>query len=153
MLERRRCTHAALKGAEVEAAIRVGARLWPAARLLSTWIEEHPTTVRNATVLELGCGAGLPSLVAVLAGARRVVATDFPDAPMIANVQLNLNTHLAHLSVRVCPLFCTLCLPLSHTPQNSNVPRFSSHTKLGDNVSGSTSGSACWTVIKICLVG
>ncbi len=52
------------------------AELWPAARALA----ESLPAVRGLRVVELGCGLGLPSLVAAAKGAR-VTATDWsPDA-------------------------------------------------------------------------
>jgi len=41
-------------------------------------------------VLELGAGAGLPSLVCALKGARRVVVTDYPDPDLIENLHVNV---------------------------------------------------------------
>lgn len=53
--------------------------LWPAAEGLAEYLDENPNLVRNKTVLELGCGLGLPSLVASHLGGK-VLATDFhPD--------------------------------------------------------------------------
>lgn len=56
-----------------------GHRLWNAAAWVSHSIDEsHPLlNVSGKCVLELGAGAGAPSLVASLNGARRVVATDY----------------------------------------------------------------------------
>ncbi len=52
------------------------AELWPAARALADALPD----VREARVVELGCGLGLPSLVAAAKGAM-VTATDWsPDA-------------------------------------------------------------------------
>src|SRR6476661_3568645 len=54
------------------------ADLWPSAVLLARTIAGR--ALRGARVLELGCGLGLPSLAAALAGGR-VLATDWaPDA-------------------------------------------------------------------------
>lgn len=50
-------------------------------------------------MLELGAGAGLPSLVAAILGARRVVVTDYPDADLIAN----LNHNIANISAAKDP--------------------------------------------------
>jgi nicotinamide N-methyltransferase len=47
--------------------------------------------VNNKTVLELGAGAGLPSLVCALNGAARVVITDYPDADLIENLRYNID--------------------------------------------------------------
>lgn len=53
--------------------------LWPAAEALARYLNDHPQLVKGKTVLELGCGLGLPSLVASYLGGE-VLATDFhPD--------------------------------------------------------------------------
>jgi predicted nicotinamide N-methyase len=54
------------------------AELWPSGAALARAVAERP--LAGARVLELGCGLGLPSLAAGLAGAH-VLATDWaPDA-------------------------------------------------------------------------
>jgi predicted nicotinamide N-methyase len=58
------------------------AELWPSARVLARRV--GALALRGARVLELGCGLGLPSLAAALAGGR-VLATDWsPDAVAFA---------------------------------------------------------------------
>lgn len=53
--------------------------LWPAAEALTSFLEKNPKLVRGKRVLELGCGLGLPSLVATHLGGE-VLATDYhPD--------------------------------------------------------------------------
>lgn len=66
-----------------------GHHIWNAARTISTFLEEHPHQIAHRTVLELGAGAGLPSLVCALRGAARVVTTDYPDADLIDNLRWN----------------------------------------------------------------
>jgi predicted nicotinamide N-methyase len=52
--------------------------LWPSARVLAAQVAAR--ALRGARTLELGCGLGLPSIAAALAGGR-VLATDWsPDA-------------------------------------------------------------------------
>jgi nicotinamide N-methyltransferase len=46
--------------------------------------------VEGKTVLELGAGGGLPSLVCALNGAAQVVVTDYPDADLIENLRYNI---------------------------------------------------------------
>ena len=41
-------------------------------------------------MLELGAGAGLPSIICAALGAASVVVTDYPDAHVIANMQHNV---------------------------------------------------------------
>lgn len=53
------------------------ADLWPSGRVLGAHLAEHPPPP-GARVLEVGCGLGLPSLVALRAGAD-VLATDWYD--------------------------------------------------------------------------
>ena len=47
--------------------------------------------MQNKTVLELGAGAGLPSLICATQGASKVVVTDYPDADLVANLQHNID--------------------------------------------------------------
>jgi predicted nicotinamide N-methyase len=55
------------------------AELWPSALALADVVADRD--VRGLDVLELGCGLGLPSLVAARAGAR-VLATDWADGAL-----------------------------------------------------------------------
>ena len=53
--------------------------LWPAARGLADYLWQERKTLNGKNVIELGCGLGLPSILAAKLGAR-VHATDFhPD--------------------------------------------------------------------------
>lgn len=45
-------------------------------------------------ILELGAGAGVPSLMAVRAGAQRVITTDYPDDELIVNIRKNIDNLL-----------------------------------------------------------
>lgn len=60
----------------------------------------HPLDVKacikGKSVLEMGAGAGLPSLLCGLMGARLVVATDYPDDDLVDNLQHNLDSHGSH---------------------------------------------------------
>lgn len=42
-------------------------------------------------MLELGAGAGLPSLVCAIKGAAQTVVTDYPDADLIENLRYNID--------------------------------------------------------------
>jgi predicted nicotinamide N-methyase len=73
-------------------AIPYYAILWPAAHGLARYLWDHRAELRGGTrVIELGCGLGLPSILAARLGAR-VLATDFhPDtgAWLLHNAALN----------------------------------------------------------------
>jgi predicted nicotinamide N-methyase len=74
------------------------ADLWPSALALARAIGVR--ALRGAPTLELGCGLGLPSIAAALAGGR-VLATDWaPDA--IAMTRRNAALNGAELETLVC---------------------------------------------------
>ena len=55
--------------------------LWPAAQGLSIYLSKMGEWLKGKTVIELGCGLALPSMVCAKLGAK-VTATDFhPDVP------------------------------------------------------------------------
>jgi len=58
--------------------------------VIADYIEEFPDVVKGKYVLELGAGAALPSIVAAMNGAAKVVATDYPDADLIENIEYNI---------------------------------------------------------------
>lgn len=57
--------------------------LWNGSRVISDYFETNPDVVRDKTVLELGAGAGLPSIAAAMLGAKKVVMTDYPDHEIV----------------------------------------------------------------------
>ncbi|EGS19783.1 nicotinamide N-methyltransferase-like protein [Thermochaetoides thermophila DSM 1495] len=65
--------------------------LWNASRVVAEHFERNPDEVRGRTVLELGAGAGLPSLVASALGAKMVVMTDYPDVDLVRNMWRNVD--------------------------------------------------------------
>ncbi|KAI9669937.1 MAG: nicotinamide n-methyltransferase [Alyxoria varia] len=69
-----------------------GHHLWQAGIVISRYLElRRHDLVEGQTILELGAGAGLPSLVAAYCGAKKVVITDYPDLELIENIQHNIN--------------------------------------------------------------
>lgn len=57
---------------------------------MASHFEANPSLVHNRTVLELGAGAGLPSIVAATLGAHRVVVTDYPDPDLVETMWRNV---------------------------------------------------------------
>jgi predicted nicotinamide N-methyase len=67
------------------------AELWPSGIALATLLAEETLPLRNVRVLELGCGLGLPSIVAAQLGAH-VTATDYyPEALDLLGINAALN--------------------------------------------------------------
>lgn len=65
--------------------------LWNGAKFISDYFEDNPDRVRGKTVLELGAASGLPSLVAGILGANKIVMTDYPDLDLVINMQKNID--------------------------------------------------------------
>jgi len=87
----------ALKTEDVEEASkdgdRTGASIWPGGLALATKVSYNQHLVKDQRVLELGCGAGLVGIAAVLAGAKSVTVTDGnPEILRLAeqNIRSNL---------------------------------------------------------------
>jgi predicted nicotinamide N-methyase len=74
------------------------AQLWPSAIVLARAVAAAAPAGRS--VLELGCGLGLPSIVAALAGAR-VLATDW-SADAVAFTAANASRNGAPVRTAVC---------------------------------------------------
>ncbi|GMG39150.1 unnamed protein product [Ambrosiozyma monospora] len=56
------------------------------------YLETHcATLVKNKTVLEVGAGGALPSVLCSLLGAQMVVCSDYPDYELVQNLSYNLN--------------------------------------------------------------
>ncbi|KAF8359477.1 hypothetical protein PRIPAC_94472, partial [Pristionchus pacificus] len=70
-----------------------GFKVWECARDLCDLIEAEQELVKGKDVIELGCGAALPSIVALKEGARAVCMQDFNGAVIACftheNVKLN----------------------------------------------------------------
>lgn len=65
--------------------------LWNGARVISEWFEASPALVKDKTILELGAGAGLPSIIAGVLGARKVLVTDYPDPDIVETMERNVD--------------------------------------------------------------
>lgn len=68
-----------------------GHLLWNAGQVVARYIEDNTSSlVKDKNVLELGAGAGLPSLICAIHDAKKVVVTDYPDADLIENLTFNI---------------------------------------------------------------
>jgi predicted nicotinamide N-methyase len=66
-----------------------GDHLWNGGQWLARYLFDNPQMVKGKRVIELGAGAGLPSLVAWKLGAEWVTCTDYPDFELIENLEEN----------------------------------------------------------------
>jgi len=84
---------------------QVGLQVWRGALLLADWLLQNRGEVREKSVLEVGAGTGLASLIAARCGAS-VLATDLKDQVVLDLLQRNVtrNTSLADGKVSVMPL-------------------------------------------------
>ena len=104
--KRRRRTHAAGR-VSIRHALEtplggVGLQVWRGALVLADHLlsSAMADTMRDATVLDLGAGCGLTSIVAALAGARAVFCTD-AHCPSLANAQHNAEANGVSRALRV----------------------------------------------------
>jgi predicted nicotinamide N-methyase len=121
------------------------AELWPSSLALAREIAGR--SLRGARTLELGCGLGLPSIAAALAGGR-VLATDWsPEA--VAMTAANAERNDARLETLVCswtepgplldraPWDLVLASDVLYEPRNADallplLPRLASEVWLAD---------------------
>ena len=65
--------------------------MWNAAQVITSFLEAHKERyIAGKTVLELGAGAGLPSLACAVHGASAVIVTDYPEPDLVANLKHNI---------------------------------------------------------------
>lgn len=70
-----------------------GDHLWNASRWLSGQFLNGLEPIKDLSVVELGAGAGLTSLVAGRMGASLSVVTDYPDPELVENLRWNIQHH------------------------------------------------------------
>lgn len=69
-----------------------GHLLWNAGQIVSDYLQDHASElVVGKNVLEFGAAGAVPSLTCAILGARKVVATDYPDPDLITNIQYNID--------------------------------------------------------------
>ena len=69
-----------------------GEKLAEAAKITSDIIlrKKYNVDVTNKRILELGAGAGLPSICCSLMNSKKIISTDYPDNDLINNLKFNL---------------------------------------------------------------
>lgn len=66
-----------------------GDHLWNGGKWLANHLEFNPELIKDKRIIELGAGAGLPSLIASNLNAKFVTCTDYPDMELIDNLSHN----------------------------------------------------------------
>ena len=72
------------------------ADLWPSAVALGRYLIQSAIITPETTVTEIGCGLGLPGIVAGMLGAKETLFTDYLEAPLVyarQNWALNCSGH------------------------------------------------------------
>ncbi|KAK6331143.1 hypothetical protein TWF696_003212 [Orbilia brochopaga] len=77
--------------------------LWNAGVEVAAMIENGEIEMKRQSVIELGAGAALPSLISALAGAETVVITDYPALEILANITANINLNADRLATSTSP--------------------------------------------------
>lgn len=86
--------HACFNSGDPVTDLYQGHHVWNAAHSISAYLQNPSNAARlihSKSVLELGAGAGIPSIVASILGAQVVVITDYPDADLVENIQWNID--------------------------------------------------------------
>ncbi|CDK29041.1 unnamed protein product [Kuraishia capsulata CBS 1993] len=79
-----------------------GHLLWNAGKYTAQFLESHASEICGKTVVELGAASALPSLIChLVCGASKVVATDYPDAELLENIDFNLKENKCDMSTIV----------------------------------------------------
>lgn len=73
--------------------------LWNGAHWLSDYIDRQAEEFSGKRILELGAGAGLPSIMAIQAGATKVVTTDYPDEELMEVIRCNAHDLLSSTQI------------------------------------------------------
>lgn len=95
---------------------------------MARYIDENPEIVYQKTVLELGAGAALPSLISAFNEAKYVLATDYPDSDLISI----LNENIGHNRAK-CTSF-KACIESAGFMWGSNIDQLISKCKQGFDV-------------------
>lgn len=101
-----------------------GHHLWNASLDISRYLQTHSETlVKGKTILELGAAAGVPSLVCAREGAQRVIATDYPDQPLIDILAKNIAENVKDNDVAIAQGYLWGADPTDlkkHLPENKD---------------------------------
>ncbi|VEU23294.1 DEKNAAC104420 [Brettanomyces naardenensis] len=68
-----------------------GHLLWNAGIYTANYVDSHAKTlIKGKKVVEFGAASALPSLLCCIDGADKVIATDYPDADLLYNINYNV---------------------------------------------------------------
>eukprot|EP00771_Trimastix_marina_P002443 gnl/Trimastix_PCT/3574.p3 GENE.gnl/Trimastix_PCT/3574~~gnl/Trimastix_PCT/3574.p3 ORF type:complete len:216 (-),score=20.12 gnl/Trimastix_PCT/3574:1001-1648(-) len=68
--------------------------IWNACVVMVDLFESSDYAMQGKSVIELGAGAAVPSLICALRGASKVVITDYPEEALLDNIRYNVRKNL-----------------------------------------------------------
>lgn len=80
-----------------------GHYIWNASMAISKYIEMNPEIVMNKNILELGSGAGLPSIISSLCHSNLTVATEYPEDALLSTLEKNLSNNCNNSMFKIVP--------------------------------------------------
>ncbi|KAI4115707.1 MAG: hypothetical protein LQ345_003745 [Seirophora villosa] len=103
--------------------------------VVTDYLYDHKESlVRGTSMLELGAGAGLPSIAAAIWGAKHVVVTDYPDQDLVENMKINVDAatdvvpRSSNIVVQHAALVSTIRATLARSPQARALVFFTPYT-------------------------
>ncbi len=80
-----------LPASEIEHLAPYFGKIWPAALGLAQWVADEGKKLKNKTLLEIGCGLGMPGLLASKLGATVTLSDGHPDVARFLERNLKIN--------------------------------------------------------------
>ena len=99
----------------------VGFQVWRGSLFLADYLLAHPGSVRSKTILEIGSGTGLTSITALLAGPKRILATDLPSQIHLIRENLAGNSKMLKTFITDTVDFQALALDVTKNEPFENI--------------------------------
>ncbi len=96
---------------QIETPFPFWAKIWPAAKAMTSFLQKEPRWITNKRVLEIGAGIGLPSFTIADKTLSIIISDYSPDA--VSLIQNNIN----YLKIKNAS---ALCIDWNHFPWNIN---------------------------------
>lgn len=84
---------------------------WPCSMVMSSFLCSLPSVIEGKSVLEIGAGTGLVSVVAALLGAKSVIVTDRDEPHILNSLRTTMIINNVEDVCQICPLLWGKSLP------------------------------------------